>query len=293
MRKKYEKPALPVVAQLEILKNRALTIDNLENAVKYLTFHNYYYVSGYIYYFEKKAEYRTHVLSAPFMYSDVQALMTFDQALRELVLSAIQPIEVAIRCTLARIVSLKYGPFCLENPEILKKKYRYENLQKTLNKALTEHENEPFISHFTSTYEDPIPPIWVMTEILSIGSISWIYDSLTTDLQKQVAHDLNVDHILLVSWFKAITELRNTCAHHSRLWNKVFVNAPKIRKTERRFSFRSDGENRLGSLIPFIIDLLTTISALPDWEARLRQLLMSCPYIKPDDLGLSAWWSIS
>lgn len=44
-----------------------------------------------------------------------------------------------------------------------------------------------------------------------------------------------------------LTELRNTCAHHMRLWNKVFVNHPKIRKADETF--------------PIAPDQLTSISA--------------------------------
>ena len=32
-----------------------------------------------------------------------------------------------------------------------------------------------FIKHFTDTYSDPYPPVWIVSELLSIGRLSILY----------------------------------------------------------------------------------------------------------------------
>ena len=117
-----------------------------------------------------------------------------------------------------------------------------------------------------------------------------MYSNLKAEDQKIIAGDFKVDHVILESWLKALTELRNTCAHHARLWNKVFVNFPKIRKADKGFPVSSGKVNRLGSFIPIFIHFLQVINEKNEWEEALLNILKSCPLIKPFDMGLTGWW---
>lgn len=289
----YSKPALSVADQVALLKARGIVVNDPASAARFLTYHNYYYVSGYVFFFERKGQSRTHRFETAVSFEQIVELMAFDQGLRERFFAAVQSVEMAIRCSLARHVSLAHGPFCLEMPEIFRRPEVVSGVRERLLKALDEHRNEPFIAHFTRQYTQPIPPVWVMTEVLTFGTISYLYSQLRTDLQKAIAADFAVDHMVLVSWLKTITELRNTCAHHTRLWNKTFVNAPMIRRADQGFPLRSDGRSRLGAVIPLLSHLLATIEPTSTWTDDLREHLRSCPHIRPDDLGLTAWWGVA
>lgn len=291
MAKKYfTKKSLTPSKQISLLKERGITFTDYEQALHYLTYHNYYFISGYIYYFEKKSAIRTHELERKVDFSDIIELVNFDQSLRNLCFQAIQTIEIAVRTSIARNLSLQFGPFCLENENIYFDASFSNNLMKIIDDLLKKHKSEAFITHFTNTYIEKKPPVWITIELLTFGNISKIYSNLIRKQQKNIARDFKVDHTILVSWLKALTELRNTCAHHNRLWNKVFVNFPKIRKVDMSFPIHLRKRNHLGSFLPLFFHLLEVIDENRDIEDKLLELFKKCKLIKSFDLGLEKWW---
>jgi abortive infection bacteriophage resistance protein len=285
----FPKPSTTPNQQVNLLHSRGIAIPDPAAAEHYLSFHNYYHVSGYVFYFEKKGPTRTHILSRPVSFDDIVCLIRFDQELRELFWGAVLTIEAALRSVIAREITLVRGPFCLENPAIYRDPTAHPQLMEKLTQALAEHRNEPFISHFSNKYQEPIPPTWVMIEVLTFGTISRLYSQLTTDLQKAIARSFHVDHFVLVSWLRALTELRNSCAHHARLWNKVFVNYPKIRTADNGFPLMPQRHNRLGSFIPLIRHLLSVVGEKTDWATELQALISGNKLIRPEDMGLGMW----
>lgn len=285
----FQKPSTTPRQQVELLHSRSITISDTSAAEHYLSYHNYYYVSGYIFYFEKKEATRSHVLARSVSFDDVVTLIRFDQDIREHFWSAVLAIEAALRAVIAREISLVHGPFCLENPAIYRNPSAHPQFVEKLHKALDEHKNEPFISHFGNKYLEPMPPAWVMIEVCTFGTISRLYSQLTTDLQKRIARCFGVDHMILVSWLKSLTELRNSCAHHARLWNKVFVNYPKIRSADNAFPIMPERHNRLGCFIPLLQHLLSIIDEKKTWGKQLQILICGNKLIRPEDMGLSSW----
>jgi abortive infection bacteriophage resistance protein len=285
----FTKPSLSPQEQVDLLESRGVQVYDREEAEHFLRYHNYYQISGYVYYFEKKGPIRTHQLARPIAFSDVISLVRFDQELRFIFFKLTTEIEIALRCSVAYRLSQVYGPFCFEKQDIFRNPEKTTQFREILVKALEAHVKEPFVSHFIRTYREPIPPAWVMVELLTLGNISWLYSQLRTDLQKTIANDFSVDHIILVSWLKALTELRNTCAHHMRLWNKVFVDYPKIRKADKNFPIIQGQESRLGSFLPMIFHLMRILCKNLDCQTDLLRILRSQPLIKPGDMGLSRW----
>ena len=286
----FSKPSTTPEQQVQLLLSRGILIADPAAAVQYLTYHSYYYLSGYVYYFEiKHPGQRTHQLARPVSFQDIQTLINFDQRLREHCLNAVFAIEAALRCVIAHELAATYGPMGLQNPALFRSSVEHPKFVDKLYQALNERKNEPFVKHFSTKYQENIPPAWVMTESLTFGSISWLYSQLTSQLQKHIAQNFRVDHFILVSWLRSLTELRNTCAHHARLWNKVFVNYPKIRNADKAFRLLPGQHNRLGSFIPLIRHMLSVINQKGGWMEELNVLLTGNTLIRPEDMGLLEW----
>lgn len=67
-------------------------------------------------------------------------------------------------------------------------------------------------------------PIWVVTEVIDFSDLSRIYEGMVEKDRAAVATGLGVTDEeekplteSLRSWLRALTFVRNTCAHHSRL----------------------------------------------------------------------------
>lgn len=71
----------------------------------------------------------------------------------------------------------------------------------------------------------PIPPSWMTLEVLSLGTLSRLYELLEHSPQKvEIAKNFGLpNERILANWLHAIAVLRNCCAHHSRVWNRRYI----------------------------------------------------------------------
>jgi len=87
--------------------------------------------------------------------------------------------------------------------------------------------NEEFINHYFGKYGEPaFPPSWMTLEVVSMGTLSKLFSALDriNSSSRTIAKDLGLYKVeILKNWLHALSSLRNTCAHHSRLWNRRFT----------------------------------------------------------------------
>jgi len=214
--KKYNKPPLTLQEQLNHIKEYykiACKNDNL--AFFYLKHHNYYRLRGYWLYFEKKG------LKATF--EDVINLYDFDNELRLLFSKYLQTIEISIKSNFAYTLAIKYdNPHIILDDTIFKNKEYYQSGIEKLKQNFNDSD-EIFAIHYKKTYEEPLPPIWVSVELMTFGELSkWIYNLNDKDT-KLIAKEYGIKSAhIFKSFLYHLTEIRNKCAHHSRIWNKSF-----------------------------------------------------------------------
>ena len=62
-------------------------------------------------------------------------------------------------------------------------------------------------------------------EVISFGTLSRLYELLLKDdNKKDVAKQFGLKKIdIMENWLHALSILRNSCAHHSRIWNRRFT----------------------------------------------------------------------
>jgi abortive infection bacteriophage resistance protein len=69
-------------------------------------------------------------------------------------------------------------------------------------------------------------PVWMMSELISLGSLSRLYRGMQHSDKRIVASQLNIHHKRLQDWLHVLTYVRNVCAHRSRLWNRELAIKP-------------------------------------------------------------------
>ena len=149
---------------------------------------------------------------------------------------------------------------------------------------------QSFIAHYYRTYKDPIfSPSWMIIEIISFGSWSHLYQSFAFNKDKNaiaLMFEVNSSKIF-TSWLRSLSFIRNTCAHHGRLWNRKFSIKPKPMKemTQGEYLAGTFAENA------FIIQcFLKQISPEQNWAEKLKKLLAEYPEILPISLGFNVNW---
>lgn len=216
----YLKPPLSIHAQIEQLKQRGLHIGDDASASRYLQRVGYYRLMGYL-----------HTQRVPgsdnfrenATFEDAVSLYEFDRGLRDLVMEAVGHIEVALRTLITYNFAHAYGPFGhMEARNLTFRGRAYDTWLESVSKEVS-RSREAFIEHYRGKYTLPAfpnVPIWMATEVMSLGSLSRFYAALHSREQKAVAGEVGVFAPVLVSWLHVTSVVRNVVAHHSRLWNK-------------------------------------------------------------------------
>lgn len=233
----YSKAPLSIKTQISKLKKRGLIIDDEENAADYLFNISYYRLRAYTYPFQENTDPDADhkFIRSDVKFKDIIDLYCFDRRLRSLLFNAIEKIEVALRAKITQIYSESTNDSHWHENEalfrdttIIKKGeslFLYDLLWEDIVQEVS-RSNEEFIKHYKTKYSQPeTPPAWMTLEVISLGTLSRLYQLLVKDEKKTaVAKSLGLKKVdLMENWLHALSTLRNHCAHHSRIWNRRFV----------------------------------------------------------------------
>lgn len=293
MAKKFEKPALSIDELIDLSEARGLVIDNRAQARKFFRYSGYYRLSGYMLPFQPSTNNkRSHEFVVGTTLNDIINLYIFDRKLRLLVMDAVERIEVAIRSIISDTMSTSYGPYWFMDAENFKPSFNHEAFLERVSHAVKEvGEHQTFINHYFSNYDEPeYPPSWMLFEIMHFGTVSKIYSSVPLNHQKEIAKQFGVHYKILRSWVHTISSLRNICAHHSRLWNRVFGVSPKRMKQLDEHFNDNDRFYAQAVTIKVLLDHITGHSL---WADKLKLLFDEYPKVPKSHMGFPNDWAVT
>lgn len=220
--------------QINIFRNRNLTINDEDTAMSMLKRVNYYRLSAYTLTLKDRDRFFANVL-----FEDICQLYDFDRKLRNLILGIMESIEVAFRTHIAYELALKYGPLGYEEPNNFVNSEYHQVFINELNREL-ERSNEVFITHYKSKYDNKFP-IWVAVEVTSFGLISKLFSNLKNEDKSSISKGYyNIPYIYIQSWLMHLAYVRNICAHYGRLYNKVLTYKPKLADKDKNLCIAKD-----------------------------------------------------
>jgi abortive infection bacteriophage resistance protein len=216
---KYPKKALSTENHIQLLKERKLIITNEERAFKYLENVGYFRLTGYMYHLQTRDG--NHIFLGEVTFNEIINLYQFDKKLRAIIIEYLERIEVALKAKMTNKFGLNYGFFWYTNEDLFGDKEFYSSLIQEITTSFVDPQ-EGFLKSFKFHYpEEPMPPSTMVLETLTLGKTARLFKALKNDVEKQeIANDFNTVSSTLTSWLVYLTNVRNVCAHHSRLWNK-------------------------------------------------------------------------
>jgi abortive infection bacteriophage resistance protein len=269
----FLKPATTYSQQIVQLQQRGMIIDDLSQAEFYLKHLNYYRLSAYWLSFE--ANHATHAFHPGVRFTNVLNLYIFDRELRLLVLDAIERMEVSVRSQWAYQLAHQHGAHAhLDVALALNANYWQTNLNKLTEEV--KRSNETFIKHLQANYAEPLPPVWAVCEVMSLGLLSHWYNNLNPmPTRRAIAAVYGVDEKVLESWLRHLSLVRNTCAHHSRLWNREFTITPRLphNKPIGLAAQCRPGSRKLYNSLVILLHCMDIIAPQHHWRKRLKDLL--------------------
>jgi abortive infection bacteriophage resistance protein len=290
---KFSGPPFTHEQQLGLLTERGLACADHAEALHCLSHLNYYRLSAY--WQPLKADHSHHTFKPGTGFSDVLNLYVFDRELRLLVLDAIERVEVSVRTGWAYTLAHRYGPHAHLNANLFKMPARNWDYSQQILKLEAEarKSHETFLQHHEHKYDEPLPPVWAVVEIMTLGQLSKWYGNLRHGADRNaVAHRYDMDETNLTSFLHHLSVIRNFCAHHSRLWNREFTftfRLPIHRPPPLVVSLNHQDTRRLYNTLTVLAWLLDGISPKHHWKERLKSLL-SQHAIEPQRMGFPSGW---
>ena len=218
--------------QIDILVRRGMDIGDRDEAVFLLQQVSYYRLSGYCYPFrEFKNSSRADTFFPGTRLRDVVDLYRFDSRLRTATFTALTPIELAIRAHLGHELGsldplIHLDPYKLGVKVRTPKEKKYNGWRRRYEHEL-KSSREDFVNHHKQKYGGNLP-VWAATEIMDWGSLTYLYELSPRSVQNTISGQCDLTAPQLRSWLKALNIVRNICAHHGRLFNRVHAISPKL-----------------------------------------------------------------
>lgn len=206
---------------------------------------------------------------------------------------AIERIEVALRTQIIYHFSLRHGSDFFQKKSLYRNQPNFKSDLKVVDKEIS-RSSEVFIKHYKAKYTNPKrPPSWMTLEILSLGTLSKIFENLRISPEKKlVSAHFGLNTFVLESWMHTLSHVRNICAHHGRLWNRTLTQVPKIPSSASFLWVKQAGASpdRLYPTICAIQYLLNTIAPGHRFGTRIKALLEEYPNIDLGGMGFPKDW---
>lgn len=292
------KPALTYEQQLELLKQRGLVVANEAFALHVLEHHNYYRLSAYRFSFTVPGEPDRFQPGTTF--EQIWDLYHFDRTLRQLVLEGCKRVEISTRARLAYEIGHRLGPLAYLEGEHFSNPLFHAGTLAKIEGEMT-RSGEAFLNHHRRTLGMNWPPIWVVVEVASFGSVSRILAKLKAPAIRQaVADTYGLDEKTFCSLFHHLAVLRNTAAHHSRLWNRQFTFTMQIPRKKPAHLFPNFNitptplgnpkERGIYNSLVLLVHLVEVIEPQSLWPRRLAEHLASLPAFLSQEMELPPDW---
>jgi len=288
----FNKPPLTFDHQVNLLLSRNLIAspDELKSRLKLVS---YYRLGAYLLPFKDKASdnYREGTTL-----NKVWLHYTFDRQLRLIVMDAIERVEVAIITKLTHEFAMMHGPFgYVDKPNLPNISIQAHNNWLLQLKDETSRSREHFVDHFFNKYgaNHNYLPLWMMSEIMSYGKVLTFYRGADRVIKTKVAKDINIDFRILESWLLALGTIRNICAHHGRLWNRVLGVKPHLPSGSKHSvwetPFKIDND-KMFSILTVLNYMMPFVAPTSSWSKRLIQLFDDYSDIPYNWMGFPDNW---
>ena len=288
----YTKQPLDTPDIIGTLKERGLTIADEEKAMTFLNHVSYFRFATYLRPMEDDAT--THHYKSNASFEKAVMLYDFDTKLRQLLFTAIQQVEISLRSKIINKFSLAHGAMWFLESSLATDKHKFAENLSSLERELQRSKDDFIKEHFIKYNMNGYPPAWKLIELTSFGCLTKLYFNFSdTTVKKKIAREYGVpQHEILESWMKSINALRNACAHHSRIWNRVMAVKPQLPgKLKNAWILNTSvASNRLYAILCCLIYWSNAISSNNTLAKDFKELLDAYPNVDAKAMGFPENW---
>ena len=292
----YEKETYRIEDHIALLKKRGLIIEDELVAHNILKNISYYRLAGY--WWSMQQDKINHLFKPNSKLLDVIELYNFDREFRILLFEVIEKIEISFRTKLIYHLSHEFDPWWFQNSTIFQNTHAFNKTISAIKEEVT-RSKEIFIKEHIKKYKEDVrfPPAWKTLELTSFGTLSKIYGNLKNTIRSKdiIAEEFGaVNHTYLPSWLQSIVQIRNYCAHHSRLWNRNLPVSPKIlNKPPHKWVYElPTNTQKIYAHLCIMRYVLNVIDPENTFALKLDELLKRYPSVDPKAMGFISDWKL-
>lgn len=289
----YNKQALECSDLIALLKLRGMIVRDEAVALEQLRIISYFRLAGY--WRPMEADKTTHQFKSGSTFENALSLYYFDKKLRALLFTVIQGVEIALRTKLIHHVSLKYGPMWLTDANLAFSITIHQSNLAHIQADIQRSREEFIQEHFQKYPTEKFPPSWKTLEVVTFGTLSKLFYNLKDNsVKRQIAMDFHVPHQkFLESWMKSIAVLRNTVAHHARLWNRNYPTIPLLPPNLPQHWISTTGlrSQKIYAQICVLQYLHNAIHPNNTFALDLKELLSRYPNVDIAAMGFPSTWA--
>lgn len=209
---------------IDILNKRGLSITTDEEkdyAKTVLSKEGYYnLINGYNKLFLDASAGENHYLFGATLY-EIHALYQFDRILRDIFFRYILRVETHVKNLISYYFSMQYGHsnyllYTNFNTQCRDAQSKITALIAEIQRQTASRASDPSISHYLKTYG--YIPLWVLNNVLTLGTISKFYSLMKTPERQAVSKTFGILDNELESELMYLSSVRNFCAHGNRLY---------------------------------------------------------------------------
>lgn len=289
----YRKEPLSFAAQADLLLTRGLIADR-QRLIECLAAVNYYRLSAYWHTFRIPDDPDNRLMSGT-TFDCVWRRYTFDRQLRLLVMDAVERVEIAVRTQIVNRHVIGFGPFGYLDQSTLPG-LSVTDHRKLLEKIRYEAQNsrEDFVRHFCRKYTaESGLPLWMACELMTFGTMLALFTGLRTRTKKDVARHYGLNAPVLGSWLRMLNQVRNICAHHARLWNRVYGVKAVMPEAAAHPVWHAPvpvGNDQTFAVLTLLRYLLKQVAPRSQWERRLERLFFDYSDVPLRFMGFPENW---
>lgn len=208
--------------QIEILQNKGLIINDIDNAKQILFRENYFFVSGYRHLFMRSSKENIFIKGTTF--DELYATFVFDRRIRNIMFKYILIIENNMKSIISYQLSKKYG--IKERDYLNPKNFTQDGIKsRQVNDVIAKMKRQIRVNgkqhtatlHYLSNYG--YIPMWILVKVLSFGIISELYNILKAEDAYNIAEYYNLQPDSLSIYLAILSNYRNVCAHEDILYD--------------------------------------------------------------------------
>lgn len=275
------KPFLTFDKQIEKLKKRNLVIEDENHVKRILARENYYNViNGYKIPFLKKDINGNLITPETYIdecnFNEIYSLHNMDRDLRIHLLSHLLKFETHLKTNCAYVFSDKHREsyaylnicnYSTDKNDLSNVLKNLAALSSEVNKSVGRNNKSLYIGHYINKHDSV--PLWVLVNSLTMGNMSYFYNSLDLNLRESIAKNFSIQYKSsynshenissgeLKNLIKAVNLFRNVCAHEEILYIFKLKKGIKTKIFEKYFKSSSIGHETLSKN-----DLYTLIAIL-------------------------------